>query len=319
MKIGKLPENVWKRSVRKEIKNNIFDKGGIGVAYDSALLNYGGTMCVSEACLVPFCRQMGTLAVYMAVNAAAASGASPRSVMVSCMFDGRTDEDFLKHVAKSVSDAAGKLKCDVVGFDVHMIQGLKKPFITCSALGEGCSDRSIAKSDEDVVMAGMIGLGGSIMITDLKEKELKEYYPSEYIDGIYGFDKFLSVGDICEIAKKYNPSYMRSVAEGGILRTLWEMAEISKIGLEINLKDILIKQETVEICNYFDLNPYKLMSGGCVVFTTESGADAVSELESKGIRATIIGRTTSGNDKLILNDDEKTFITQADQDEIYSI
>ena len=44
---------------------------------------------------------------------------------------------------------------------------------------------------------------------------------------------------------------MHDVTEGGIFGALWEMAEASGVGLEIDLKKIPIRQETVEVCEFF--------------------------------------------------------------------
>ncbi len=58
---------------------------------------------------------------------------------------------------------------------------------------------------------------------------------------------------------------MHDVTEGGIFGALWEMAESSGIGLEIDLKKIPLKQETVEICELFDINPYGLIASGAML------------------------------------------------------
>ena len=44
---------------------------------------------------------------------------------------------------------------------------------------------------------------------------------------------------------------MHDVTTGGIFGALWELAEASGVGLEIELKKIPIRQETVEICEFF--------------------------------------------------------------------
>ena len=56
-------------------------------------------------------------------------------------------------------------------------------------------------------------------------------------------------------------------------RQLWEVAEGANVGLEADLKKIPIRQETVEICEVFHLNPYHIMSSGSVLAVTEDGPD----------------------------------------------
>ena len=60
----------------------------------------------------------------------------------------------------------------------------------------------------------------------------------------------------------YKRQAMHDVTEGGIYGALWELAEASGVGLEIDLKAIPIRQETVEVCEQFHLNPYQLISSG---------------------------------------------------------
>ena len=47
----------------------------------------------------------------------------------------------------------------------------------------------------------------------------------------------------------------------------------SGVGLEIDLKKIPIRQETIEICEFFDLNPYKLLSGEMCIRDRAEGAE----------------------------------------------
>ena len=53
--------------------------------------------------------------------------------------------------------------------------------------------------------------------------------------------------------------------------------------------------------------------------TYENGYDIVKTLKENGISATIIGRTTATNDKIIYNNGEKRFLDTPKQDEIYQI
>lgn len=55
---------------------------------------------------------------------------------------------------------------------------------------------------------------------------------------------------------------MQDLSEGGIFGALWEMADGAGIGLDVALKRIPIQQETVEICEFFGVNPYQMLSTG---------------------------------------------------------
>ena len=96
-----------------------------------------------------------------------------------------------------------------------------------------------------------------------------------------------------------------------------KLAEASNVGLEIDIKKIPVRQETIELAEFFGMNPYKMISSGTMLMAAEDGNQLVRELEKAGIKATIIGKATEGNDRVLLNEDEKRFLEPAKEDEIY--
>ena len=77
------------------------------------------------------------------------------------------------------------------------------------------------------------------------------------------------------------------------------MAEASGVGLSADLRSVPIRQETIEICEIFDVNPYKLLSGGSILMGIHGGDAFVQQLRREGIMAAVIGQTDSGNDRLL--------------------
>ena len=56
-------------------------------------------------------------------------------------------------------------------------------------------------------------------------------------------------------------------------------------GLEIDLKAIPIRQETVEVCEQFHLNPYQLISSGSMLMAAPDGLGLVQALKIlKGVK-----------------------------------
>lgn len=119
-----------------------------------------------------------------------------------------------------------------------------------------------------------------------KEMELKEHFPASFVDTAKAFDQYLSVVPEAAVAVKSGVAAMHDVTEGGLFGALWEMAEASGVGLEIDLKKIPIRQETVEICEYFDVNPYGLISSGMMLMASADGNALVLALQEAGIPAT---------------------------------
>ena len=129
----------------------------------------------------------------------------------------------------------------------------------------------------------------------------------------------LSVVPEGRIAAQMGATAMHDVTEGGIYGALWEMAEASGVGLEIDLKAIPIRQETVELCEVMGLNPYYLISSGSMLIATDHGHDLVRELQKAGIHASVAGKVTRGNDRVVLNGEDRAFLERPRTDELYKI
>ena len=89
--------------------------------------------------------------------------------------------------------------------------------------------------------------------------------------------------------------------------------------MEIDLRSIPVLQETVEICEYFDLNPYQIMSSGSMLMVAEDGAALKQALEAAGIRGTVVGKTTAGNSRILRNKDSVRYLDRPVSDELYKV
>ena len=121
------------------------------------------------------------------------------------------------------------------------------------------------------------------------------------------------------VAVRSGVSAMHDVTEGGIFGALWEMAESSGVGLEIDLKKIPVRQETIEICEFFQINPYELISSGCMLMASSDGNTLLRELQKAGIKASIIGKAVAGNDRVLLNEEERRFLEPPKADQLYKV
>ena len=153
----------------------------------------------------------------------------------------------------------------------------------------------------------------------LKEEELSKRFVPTFLNQIKSLESEIFSERAISMAFEHGASAMQQITSGGILATLWEMAEAAGVGLDIDLKKIPIRQETVESCEFFDINPYKLLSGGSLLLAAADGNQMVRELEQAGIASTIIGKTTDGNDRVLRQMEERRFLETAQTDELYKI
>ena len=337
MNFGKVSESIYKRTVYKTIHTTgYFDKemkNGAVLGADCAFLQLpslggvvtaGGQAWGKDAAVA-------TRAAHHALNHLAAMGAmcdvsdEKAIAYISLNFHIPTEyrEAKLRAVLEKVTQEMAAMHVSILTTEVQVIPGITTVLVTAHAytysIKQAVPALGGAKPEQDVVMTKWLGLEGTAAITDRKMRELLTRYPAGLLEEAAGFEKYLSVIPEAVTAAKSGVSAMQVVREGGIFGALWELAEASDVGLVIDLKKIPVKQETIEVCEFFDANPYKLLSGGSLLLTTAKGMELVDLLREQGIAATVIGKTIEGNDRILMNEDEKRFLEPAREDEIYKV
>ena len=322
MKTGKISESVLKRSVLRLIENSRKEViKGAGVGEDCAFLSWedsdrtqGRSIVATstETVSLPV-RNSAYLAVMAAANNLAASGAVPLSVSLSLTLPEDTEETALKELMKQAGKCCKELAIQITGGHTEVSRSVKAPVVTATVIGKAKEEFAGSAGGTgadhlDVVISKWIGLEGTSIIAREKEEELSQRYPIRLIHDAQEMDGYLSVASEAAIALKSGVYTMHDARSGGI-----------GVGLYIDLKKIPVKQETIEICEFYHLNPYALLSGGTLVMLTSDGGGLVRALEAEGIPAVIVGNTNKSNDKVIMSKDETRYLEPAGPDEILKI
>lgn len=163
-------------------------------------------------------------------------------------------------------------------------------------------------ADKDVIMIGYAGLAGSVQIAEKKQQELLSRYPRFFIEQAIMQKALLREIPEAATAMMSGECGVLQLSKGGVFQGLWYIAELTGVGLEIECKKIPIKQETVEICNFFDVNPYLLYAENAALVVADNGYRLCHKLKALGVDAEIIGVTTKGPDKAVTNGDERRFL-----------
>ena len=331
MKIGKVPENVLKRSVLKQIKTKREEiLSGAGVGEDCAIFSFDseGIMmtCMQTAAvktdIADFSDSvfMGHL-IQRCANNLAASGAQLTGIMIALTLPEETEE---QHIRVLMADAEAKcreLNVQIAGGHTCVSRAVRQPVATVTGYGkpfmEGGSKEENVSAGQDVVVSKWIGLEGTAILAGRYREKLLERYPAYLVEEAAGFEHLLSVIPEAATAIKSGVCMMHDASEGGIFGTLWELAEKAGVGLTIDLKKIPLRQETVEVCECCNVNPYELLSGGALVMVTGDGPGLLAALEAEKIPASIVGRITDSNDRIIRNGEEIRFLDRPKNDEIY--
>ena len=320
MKIGKLPESVLKRSVLRQIKSgNENVRFGAGVGADCAIFASKEAF-TAQAVQTFFLKKAGEVAfpIIKAVNSIAVEGAEPIAVTLTILLPEEAEESLLKETMQAADETAKFLQIQIAGGHTEVSNLVKEPYVTVCAIGNLKEERHKRKAaaGEDIVLTKWAGIEGAALLAGRYEEELTKRYPLHMIEKAADFKKYLSIVPEAATAVKSNAGAMHDVSGGGIFAALWELAEKAGVGLCVDLKKIPIKQECIEVCEYFGINPYEMLSGGSLLLTAANGERLVSDLGRAGIPAAVIGRIEDNNDRVVINDEERRFLERPGTDEI---
>lgn len=339
MRKGKISENILKRSVLKTIKykNQHFIKQGAAPGGDASVTVSGNVMASASAGLMfgaELLRFDIKRAFYNALNNVAAEGGKPEGVIVNLVLPKRTQEQDIKELMRYISGLCKDAEIEIAGGDTEVTEHVTSEIINFTAFGtylpakcqpspechlpaEYQLPKEIAEVGMDIVMAGEIALSGTAAIAYLKNEELLERFQRSYLEKAFCCEQDMSIVKTAMYACDYGVRIMHDLSRGGIHSALWELSEKADKGVEVIQDAIPVRQETIELTEQYNINPYKLLSNGALLMVCENGADLVEYLAAHGIAASVIGKLTDNNDKVILKNEEKRYIEPPKGDQIY--
>lgn len=264
------------------------------------------------------------------VNELAAQGVHAGSAEIRIEIPADMDKSRMHSIRNHIAKAMEKLETEDFQLEELHIAGekcaaLRVPQIVITAAGETDQKERIAdvlltaRAGQDIVYAGWAGLEGMLRIIGEKEAELRERFTPAFIGQMKAYDSELCGLSKIAVADAMGVSVIRQVSRGGILASLWDLAKDTELGLNLDLKKIAVRQETIEVCEHFRLNPYQLASGGSFLMLTENGEALTDALNQKGIQAAVIGQLTDSNDKIIHNGEDMRYIDRPAPDELMKI
>lgn len=324
MNIGKVPENVLKRSVFKQIRQmrpEVLLHPGVGEDCAAIETKEDEILVFSTDPITGASKGIGALAVHITANDLASSGAEPVGMLISVILPPRTREKKLHDLMEEIVYTAGHLQIEIIGGHTEVSDVVNRPVITVTGIGKVQKDRLVStgglRPGDELVMTKWAGLEGTSILAAEKREQLLTRLPKYLLKDAEQMRECISVLPEAKVAVQMGVTAMHDVTEGGIFGALWEIGEASDVGIVVDLEKIPIRQETIEICEFFDLNPYMLISSGCMLIGTPHGNLLVEKLQEQGIDSAVIGRATGDHDRIVRSAGEKRFLEPPGSDELY--
>lgn len=154
------------------------------------------------------------------------------------------------------------------------------------------------ETDLEIVALGCIALSGCAVAVNRCKEQLNNRFREDLLEKVVWMGS--EYATFCREDFSEAEAFI-AAGRGGIFAALWDIAEELNSGLYVNLKSIPVYQETIEICNYLDINPYELESKGMYLLAVKKGYEFCEKMRNNGHIAEIIGNTTDSNDRIVMN------------------
>ena len=243
----------------------------------------------------------GWYTVHIGASDIAVMGVKPRYMTYSLLMPPETSNKDFRTIIDSIHDAALELDVSIVGGHTGYYPGFATPTIG------GVTVFSIAKKNEYVTPGGaqpgddvILTKGPAIetvgILAVLREKELQKKYPQKLIDKGKALCKQMTViKDALTAMETGGVTAMHDATEGGVIGGLFEIANASNVGMEIDESLFILPEEVSMVCNDFHIDPIAAIAEGSLLITAQStySDKIIKNLKKQRINASIIGTVTA--------------------------
>ena len=282
MRTGKLPENTFKRSVINAIRyrsKNVDFRSAVG--HDGAVF---GDMVTAMATTAFYYNGHEMYAYNNAMNNVIAAGGKPYALSLGILLPEHSEESVLRVIMDAVSRQAEIDGIDIAAGHTELVQTVNSPVVVINAFGKKLWDNRHKDVGPglDIVMTKWTGLYGGAVTAKEKRGELISRYAGDYLDIAESYMKYTSLLPELDVVRKIIAEgglsiyAAHDVSNGGVFGALWQILSACNVGAEIPVRTIPMKQEIIEVCEYFNINPYMMNGQGSMLLITDNG-DLVKE------------------------------------------
>lgn len=271
--------------------------GSNEVAGDAAILNMPGTrlaFTTDSFVVTPLFFKggdIGKLAICGTVNDLSCSGAKPLYLSCGVILEEGFSIELLDKIVESMAETANKAGVKIVCGDTKVVHkgGCDGIYINTSGVGivkEGIDiSPDKAQVGDVVILSGYPGEHAAAIMTARNELGLSGDLKSDCAP----LNKMVE-----DLLDQVEVHVLRDPTRGGVAASLNEIANDSKIGIEINEKQIIVSEGVKAVCSLMGFDPLYMANEGkmIVILPEENALKALTVLQKteEGKNAAIIGK-----------------------------
>ena len=250
-------------------------------------------------------RDSAYISVHLLASDLATCGFPPQFLMVNLNLPPQMTNEEFKEYWTSIDFECKKLGISIVGGHTGRYVGSDYTVVGGGVMITIAPEQkyiasTMSKPGDVLLMTKGVAIATTAILSRVFPETIEKTFGVSFLKKAQGYlDKFSVVEDALTAAsvglRENGVTAMHDVTEGGLLGALYELAEASRVGLEIELSQVIAPEEAKRVCDLFNLSPYSTLSEGTLIATvkTEKAQEVQHALEAKGIRSAIIGRVTN--------------------------
>jgi hydrogenase maturation factor/predicted fused transcriptional regulator/phosphomethylpyrimidine kinase len=314
-KTGKIDLDIFKTFILKRLgkrKESVIVPPFTGI--DAGVIDIGNdrVLIVAEDPIFSIPGQplemFGWYTVHIGASDVAVMGVKPEYMTYTLLLPPGTPDEDLKTIIDSIHRTAEELDIAILGGHTGYYPGFVAPTIggiTVFAVADRNSyvTPAGAKPGDDVILTKGPAIETAGILAVLREEELLERYSKKVVERAKSLCKEMTVVKDALIAMEVGGvTAMHDATEGGVMGGLFEIANASGVGMEIDESLFIFPDEVKIVCDAFEIDPVKAIAEGSLLITSnpESSEKIIEKLNENGINASVIGRVTDDPTKRIM-------------------
>ena len=305
MKIGKIDEADFRALVmgkfgRRDPSVIVPPMSGV----DAGVVDLGGgrILVVAEDPIFTMPRlpleMFGRFTVHIGASDVAVMGVRPRYMTYSLLLPPETPRDDIRRIIESIHEAARGLGLAIVGGHTGFYPGFTAPTIGGITVFAVARKKDLitpagARPGDEIILTKGPAIETAALLASLREDELILRFPAALVDKAKSLARSITVvEDALTAAAAGGVTAMHDATEGGVMGGLFEIAQASRVGMEVDEARFVYPEEVRMVCEAFAIDPVRAIAEGSLLLTVRPGKSAavLARLKRKRIPASVIGR-----------------------------
>jgi len=242
----------------------------------------------------------GWYTVHIGASDIAVMGVKPRYMTYTLLMPPETSDEDFKTIVDSIHRTAEELDIAIVGGHTGYYPGFISPTIGGVTVFTIADKNAYvtpagAKAGDDIILTKGPAIETAGILAVLRENELLENYPASLVERAKALCKQMTVvKDALTAMEVGGVTAMHDATEGGVIGGLFEIANASNVGMEVDESLFVYPEEVKIVCEAFNIDPVAAIAEGSLLITAKPthSEGIIRELKKVGIDASIIGKVT---------------------------